>query len=296
MTLIKNKCFKAIFDKIPPQIDASSSSFKDYYPKDFPYIGMGNPDAKLLFVGREKAFDTEASPEISKHELVLNWRHWFDIVKNNNVLFDHLHPKLRLRNGGLKGQNPFSPLTLDETCEDVISKGNHTYRKIEKVINSILYAYHCKCPTSVFQISPKFYEQSTFNYCFLTDISDRPKKHQNEGEQFNYENFMNSPRYIHIKEGPLGKFYRGFKKIVIYSGKLYAGPRESNQRLDIIQLFNPNLVNDDLQKPLNAIYDVYEAKKGAKIIICNQLTERKIFNSDYNLRHLLAIIGIGDIL
>jgi hypothetical protein len=293
MALIKNKKFKNIFAGKHLQLNPVT---KDAYnPIIYPYIGLGNPDAKVLFVGSEKAFNPEISPVINMHELFLNYAHWDDIIENyNGKLVDTLHPILKLRNNALKGFNPYSPLTLDETCYDVYNAGSHTYKKLEKIINSILLTFHSLPPTSIFQTSPKQQLGSAFNYCFLTDISDLPKKRQNEGDAFSFDDFVNSPRYHHLSAA-IGDFYRSFQKIVIYAGNTCVGNRNTDLRLQMIRIFNPNLNHDNLVTPPNPVFDKYDCGIGAELIICNQLTSRT-FNDDHNLKHLLGVIGIGDIL
>jgi hypothetical protein len=124
--LIKNKSFKKIFKhfNIPSEYD----------PIKYPYVGLGNPDANLLLVGSEKKNEKEF-PIIYQHELVYNYAHWSNLVKDYLNYKDALHPKLKLRGGELNHFNPFSPLTLDETCYTVYIKGNHTYKRIETIIN-----------------------------------------------------------------------------------------------------------------------------------------------------------------
>ena len=212
MALIKNKWFKKIFTNET----SNATEISQYNPFEYPYIGMGNPDSDLLFVGSEKAFDVNVSTQIDKNERVLNFHHWADIVKNHNKIEDHLHPKLKLRNSILRGFNPFSPLSFEETALDVYGV-NHTYKKIEKIINSRIPIFSKAIVTSdIFEVTPKKFCNSTFNYCFHTDLSDVPKKRQNHGVIFDFEKYKDSARYQHIENGTLGRFYNSFKFIIIY--------------------------------------------------------------------------------
>jgi hypothetical protein len=301
--LVKNKKFKSLFNKInfeekvkEIKVTNNENFCKYSYNEDLcelPYIGMGNPDSTILFVGSEKAFDKSKSDIIDLHERKLNYLHWYSIINNYGNINDHLHPELKLRTK-LKGFNPFSPITLDETRSAVYS-GPHTYKKIEKIINSQITSYKPHASKTRFdEISSKSFAKSSFNYCFLTDISDFPKKRQKDGDKFKYEEFKKSCRYKHMNDSnSLGGFYRGFKNILIYAGREYTGAHGSAQRNDIIRIFNPKINPlTDYQK--GEISEIYQTQNGgAKIIFTHQLTSR-IFNTDYSIEHKLACIDMVD--
>jgi len=295
MTLIKNSKFKNIFRG--QKGEQKNVLAENYNPIQYPYIGMGNPDSNLLLVGAEKGFNPSEYPEITKHELNLNYIHWQDILLNHNNLNDQLHPRLKLREG-LTGFNPFSPMTLDITCNKVYPKNGHTYKMMEKTINNSLMMFHAMNQKSIFQVSPTFYQESVFNYCFLTELSDLPKNSSKDGKSFSHEYFTKSERYNHLK-GSLGDFYRGFDTIVIYAGKKYTGNHGSHQREEIIRLFNPNLNIEDLKYDQMGdnnkwLFDVYEsALGGAKVIVCRHLTS--VGTTEFDIGHLLGTIGIGAI-
>ncbi len=301
--LIKNKKIKALFKKInfetkikEIKITNNGDFCKYIYNEDLcelPYIGMGNPDANLLFVGSEKAFDKTKSDIIDLHERKLNYLHWYNIINSYGNINDHLHPDLKLRYK-LKGFNPFSPITLDETSSAVYS-GPHTYKKIEKIVNAQIMSYRPMAFKTKFdEIAPKSFEKSSFNYCFLTDISDFPKKRQKDGDKFKYDEFKKSCRYKHLNDNnSIGGFYRDFKNILIYAGKDYTGSHASDQRNDIIRIFNPK-INPIHDYQRGEISDIYQSKNGgAKIIFTNQLTSRA-FNTDYSIEHSLACIDMMD--
>ncbi len=300
MMLIKNKRFREVFESqsenksdVSAQITAISKKEDKDFLCHYPYIGMGNPDAKILFVGSEKGFNPAASMKIDLHERKLNFIHWNDIVNNYNHLRDHFHPILKLRKG-LDGFNPFSPLTLNETAEKVYGKGNHTYKKMEKIIQAQFLTYATAAePINLFEITPGSFHKSLFKHCFITEISDLPKSNQGQGSKFNFKEFKKSCRYSHMLTGKTGDFYRSFKTVIIYAGSLYAGVHNSNQRAEIIALFNPLI---DLKKDYRRGYvsDIYESKKGgAKIIVCPHLISYRIFRNDYILSHEFAVMDLG---
>jgi hypothetical protein len=298
--LVRNKKFKAIFSEISEkwvdinaQISAASKSENERFMCDYPYIGMGNPDAKILFVGSEKGFNPMTSLKIDLHERKLNFIHWNDILNNYNHLRDHFHPILKLRKG-LDGFNPFSPLTLNETAEKVYGKGNHTYKKMEKIIQAQFINYTSSAEAiNLLEITPGSYHKSLFKYCFVTEISDLPKSNQNQGSAFNFNEFKKSCRYSHLLTGKIGDFYRSFKTVIIYAGSRYAGAHNSKQRAEIISLFNPNI---NMKKDYRRGYvsDIYETKKGgAKIIVCPHITSYAIFRNDHIFTHDFAVMDIG---
>jgi hypothetical protein len=302
--LVKNRRFRKIFDThfkteatvIKPK---NIQSFTEEQVKNFlcsyPYVGMGNPDSNLLIVGSEKAYNTNLSSVIDLHERRLNFLHWKNIIEHYNHLSDNLHPILMTRED-LEGFNPFSPLTLANTAKVVIESPNHTYRNIYSIINSQLQNYSSNEPVPIlWEISPFAYNKSMFKHCFLTDISDLPKKRQGDGNKFRFKDFKEGCRYEHIKNGSLGDFYRNFCSILIYAGNEYAGLHGSSQRKDILQLFNPNI---DVEKDYKKGYcsDIYESLKGgARIVVCHQLTSRT-FNDSNNLKHNLSVLDLGNTL
>lgn len=287
--IVKNKLFRQLFDNLDFVIPT------EYKPSEFPYIGLGNPDSNILFVGSEKKSELSL-PIILQHELILNFHHWFNIVLNHNNISDPFHPRLKLRGGQLNHFNPFSPLTLDETCYAVFSAGNHTYKRIQTIINAILVT-HSLPKKSIFNISPKRYQDSVFSKCFLTELSDIPLPKQNG--RWDFEEFKNSPRGTQIRYGKLGKYYRSFNKVVIYAGRNYTGEIGTNQREEIIQLFNPSLSNNDIFRGMHNGVDVYQKyfsrEGGAEIIITESHIIAAMFNDPFLLGHVLGVLGIGAI-
>jgi hypothetical protein len=287
--LIKNKLFKSIFNTFDtPHLD-------EYDPIKQPYVGLGNPDANLLLVGSEKKNEKEF-PIIYQHELVYNYAHWSNLVKDYLNYKDALHPKLKLRGGLLNHFNPFSPLTLDETCYTVYIKGNHTYKRIETIINKILLNFHSLPPKSIFNISPYKYDDSIFSKCFLTELSDKPMPRQNG--KWDFDKFKKSQRGKQMKDGNLGNFYRSFNKVVIYAGKNYTGEVGSLQREEIIRLFNLNLSNADVYFGMNGGVNLYQKyvspKGGAEVIVTENHIIAAMFNNP-SLLEYLGVMAIGDI-
>jgi hypothetical protein len=291
MPLIRNLDFRKIFEGLNNIVIP-----QDYKPQEYPYIGLGNPDANILFVGSEKKEEVNF-PQILQHELVYNFVHWCNLINEHSTFNDRFHPGLKLRGNQLDHFNPFSPLSLDETCLAVYKLGNHTYRRIETIINGITLNFNSTPPKSIFAISPKKYEDSIFSKCFLTELSDHPLPAQNG--VWDFTGFKNSARGQHILKGSLGKFYRSFKKIVIYAGRSYTGDVGSLQREEIIQMFNPNLTNLDIQVGAYdgvELYQKYVSEKGgAEVVITENHLITAMYNNPFVLGHALGVIGIGEI-
>jgi hypothetical protein len=310
--LIKNKLFKSIFNTSDtPHLD-------EYDPIEQPYVGLGNPDANLLFVGSEKKEEVEF-PIIYLQEFIYNYCHWSDLAHDNSYpgYYDALHPELKLRGHGpdyskvrltgpsLDHFNPFSPLTLDETCYTVYNQEDHIYKRIETIINGILLTFHSLPPKSIFNISPYKYDESIFSKCFLTELSDNPMSILNG--KWDFDKFKTSPRGKQMKDGNLGNFYRSFNKVVIYAGKDYTGEVGSLQRAEIIRLFNPNLINNDIYSfhghgdirnhGQAKLWQKYVSPKGgAEVIVTEGHIMSAMFVDDSDtLGHFLGVMGIGDI-
>ena len=79
------------------------------------------------------------------------------------------------------------------------------------------------------------------------------------------------------------EFYQDFKTVVIYCGKgrnyRYVGNPDSDSRLRILQIFNPNINHTDRRVVTeNGVnFDVYENGTCAKLILCRH------FSSGYGL-------------
>ena len=294
--LIKNNSFKKIFKNF--------GITYVYDPIEHPYVGLGNPDANLLLVGSEKFFNINsekaeeaAFPIIYQHEFVYNYSHWSNLVRDySSGYYDALHPKLKLRGAPLNYFNPFSPLTLDETCYTVYKQEDHIYKRIETIINKILLTFHSLPPKSRFNIRPHKYYESIFSKCFLTELSDKPMSIQNG--IWDFDKFKTSPRGKQMKDGNLGNFYRSFNKVVIYAGKNYTGEVGSLQREEIIQLFNPNLSNANICFGMDGGVNLYQKyvspKGGAEVVVTENHIMSAKFEYEETLEYL-GVMGIGDI-
>ena len=94
MTLIRNKKFKTLVNSI-----ANYTQEK--------YLGMGNPDSKILLVGSEKALSPthEEDMIIRNHELLNNHYQWYDIINHYNYLTDNFDSVILKRGHAFAGSS-----------------------------------------------------------------------------------------------------------------------------------------------------------------------------------------------
>lgn len=252
---------------------------------DFPYIGMGNPNSKILFVGSEKALDS-SNPlynEIFEHELFLNFEHWFNVLQNSNHLTDPFDLILQNRNHPFNGFNPFNPLIFEITSLIVRNSGaGHTYFGLQRLLN----AYENLNNEEVSNIFSDRFTDNTFSKCFITELSANPARNQVKAN-FKLNEFLISERYEFMR-GIASEFYQDFETVVIYCGKnnRYVGLPNSDRRLEVLRIFNPHIVHGDLrQVNINGcLFDVYENNNGAKLILTRHLSS----GFGYNMANAIA--------
>jgi hypothetical protein len=237
------------------------------------YIGMGNPDSEILFVGQEKALNLndEAYSPIVNHESVLNFAHWNDIVSNHLGITDNFSPDLMTRAEPLNGFNPFSPMLFPPTAAIVGPLGGHTYKKIRALLN----ARNGARELNIFETN--IFTDSIFSECFITEVSDKPSLTRSG-------NPMTQSRSIFVSSN---EFYRSFKTVVVHVGlnsKDYIYARNSVERYNFLKInFNSGILNPPIVLFLggNKEADVYENPlNNSKIIICHQLSGSAGWSND----------------
>lgn len=79
------------------------------------YIGFGNPEADLLIVGQEKAFNAFNNPELILYESINNSFQWSKIIENNGdvseINFDPRNPR-KLHDEGRSGNHTWSKYSI----------------------------------------------------------------------------------------------------------------------------------------------------------------------------------------
>lgn len=144
------------------------------------YIGFGNPEADILFIGKEKAFNTYNNPELFIHESINNTLQW-EIIESGSNFTDEI----------------FDPRNPRKYHKSKI-KASHTwgkYAKIVKLKNNFQHDF----PSNFEKAKPSF-----FDYCFLTEINHMPSK------------YSVGKGLIDIRKELLKEpFYKKFKNVVI---------------------------------------------------------------------------------
>jgi hypothetical protein len=249
------------------------------------YIGMGNPDSGLLFVGSEKAIDINRDQIIAHHELFLNLEHWYDIITHHNHLTNAYDQTLLERRGQLTHFNPYNPLFLESTRNRVLPLGGHTYKKMKRLINDCF-------PPSHFDLNPitSSFTENVFSKCFITELSSIPALNQNHA-LFHLGTFIDGPRYDFLRYDDFN-FFKSFKTVLLYFGrnKNYIGTLGSNERLAILKIFDPKIEHHNINHVIIHGHDFiyYQRKNGVRIILSYHMVNYKYFTTSY--RNALATL------
>ncbi len=154
------------------------------------YLGFGNPDANILFIGKEKGFD-EKNARLLFYESVCNFIQWEYIISYGKLL----NHKYLFRNLGF---NPMFPRMYPYS--KLTPAG--TWGKYSKIIG---YIYNKDWKTLFYNTSN--ISKSMFNYCFMTELNHKPSKESHK-LKFKCVNPIRKHLLSH-------EFYRSFPVIVI---------------------------------------------------------------------------------
>lgn len=161
------------------------------------FLGYGNPDSDILFIGKELGFDIGNHPHLLLHESVNNLLHWKKIIEKEDLIYG------QDENGKDKVFDPTfpSPFFPKKTS-------GHTWRLYSKVIAGYL-GEDLKTKGNTMFKEMKDRNNSFFKYCFLTEYHFLPiSKNQNKS---------NSGRRIDFLENE--NFFKKFKVILITAKK-----------------------------------------------------------------------------
>lgn len=135
-----------------------STAFKNLILRDTKsgdFIGFGNPNSKILIIGKECALDLESDnhQDIFERSNKPNHAHWLANINN-----EHITPESVPTWKDAKIFNPLYPYKGDALSD--LPRGNSTWRNYQKLIN---------------QLYPQATELTTFHqYCFITEFNDIP--------------------------------------------------------------------------------------------------------------------------
>jgi len=143
----------------------SSDKFSDeLYKLSNPYyIGFGNPESKILFIGKEKGFDLQNHPELLFEESINNIYHWQGIISKD--LFNH---PLKIQKSF--DFSPLFPLSYNYKHQFKKSHTWYTYSKVLAATFKKLSEYD-----SYFNRND--YNSSLFQKCFMTEFNYVPSKY-----------------------------------------------------------------------------------------------------------------------
>ena len=217
-------------------------NFKEIHSFSNPYyIGFGNPNSGILFLGKEKGFDIENRPDLFFLESIDNIKQWELLTaKKDFNTQDSLYEKLNF--------NPIFP-RLKHTQK--ISK-RHTWGMYAHIISELKNLNHDTLINEV-----ENYSNSLFNYCFMSEINYIPSKYS-KGAKL-------SPLR---KEFLSNEFYKKFPLVII-------GAKNYLKAIDVCDIFDAELSETNKEVGQNKArkirIDIFKSNN-QKIILCDHLS------------------------
>lgn len=208
------------------------------------YIGFGNPNSKILIIGKEKAFDFNNKNLLIK-ESINNYIQWKEIIS----LYSLEENQFKVKN-----EIGFSPV-LPKAYHSGKTKGRHTWKIISFIIKQI-----SKEPRILEETN--YLENSIFNECFLTELNYIPAKYtEGTGLTETRKQFLSQD------------FYKTFP-IVIIGAKSYIKKKTETQ---IKEIFNAEYYGDIYLDTIGKIRkrDLIIKKyksNNQTILLCDQLS------------------------
>ena len=217
-------------------------NFKEIHSFSNPYyIGFGNPNSGILFLGKEKGFDIENRPDLFFLESIDNIKQWELLTaKKDFNTQDSLYEKLNF--------NPIFP-RLKHTQK--ISK-RHTWGMYAHIISELKNLNHDTLINEV-----ENYSNSLFNYCFMSEINYIPSKYS-KGAKL-------SPLR---KEFLSNEFYKKFPLVII-------GAKNYLKAIDVCDIFDAELSETNKEVGQNKArkirIDIFKSNN-QKIILSDHLS------------------------
>ncbi len=205
------------------------------------YIGFGNPNSDVLFIGKEKAFDPIKRPDLFFKESIDNVYQWNSII-NEQEPINHKHILNKFK------FNPMLPLMYDY--------GKIGKRKTWGMYAQVISKLFCLKLDDVLKND----ESSFYQHCFSTEINHIPSKYSENKE-------MSIERMSLIQSD----FFKRFSKVII-GAKSVIKPEE------ISELFNlkgnwTEIELGEIGNKRKRTLKAYKWKNNSRtIIICDQLS------------------------
>ncbi|HET8753802.1 MAG TPA: hypothetical protein VFM59_05515, partial [Salinimicrobium sp.] len=212
------------------------TSFKELVHLANPYyLGYGNPDSNILFLGKEKAFNIYQNPELFIHESVNNTLQWklIDQKKEKRNHYDILEEL---------GFNPLFPKCYFKQK----TRKRHTWGIYSKIVEGI------ENKTDLLNETEN-YNNSFFSHCFLSEINHIPSR------------YSENRKLIEVRKNLLkSDFFKNFRTVII-GAKGYL----TNDKIK--EIFEPEGEGEIIQLD-NKEALKYRNNNGQTIIYCNQLS------------------------
>ncbi|NRT10470.1 hypothetical protein [Flavobacterium sp. 14A] len=209
------------------------------------YIGFGNPDSDILFIGKEKAFNIMQSPELLLHESINNILQWKVITKNESKSTENLlHVE---KNNNELIFNPKVP----QLYHSGKIKGRTTWGMYREIVSQIKLVQE--------DIVGKDSDHNFFNDCFMTELNFKPSNYsEGHGLNNNRRAFLKNP------------FFKSFRYVIVGANAII-GEEALIEIFDCDATFTKiNLEENRMGKKSKSISIL--TSNTQKIILCNQLS------------------------
>ncbi|WP_296618486.1 hypothetical protein [Marivirga sp.] len=236
-------------------IEVKLKEIKDFNKVANPYyIGFGNPEADLLIVGQEKAFNAFNNPELMLYESINNTFQWSKLAQNpdtDEILFDPRNPR---------------------KYHDKKLKGNHTWSKYS-ILADAFYGIN-SCHENIKKDWDKNLGETLFDKAFITELNVTPAAN-------------NSGIYLTDERKKLlqNPFFKKFKAVVFAIGNPDDG--EKAQRI-VSEIFEGTIFELDTIGKYGKDKErriAFSSKENQVYAICNQLSGSSGWKND----HIVAL-------
>jgi hypothetical protein len=226
------------------------------------HLGLGNPDANILVVGKELAINSNApNPKqlshtncsVSKYykklfvnEAILNYFLWFYKAGGNKI-----PPNCCIQD----------PQFASSFCDLYNSekKNGHYWAKMSKVVGAFLGRDIKYGENEAGYFRSRNYTESFFDHVFLTELHDIPSSYS--------PSHPNAPAIQQkIDELATIPFFKKFKRIV-FACRTYLREQLPEYRKDIQKTYQTSLIQSDLSRNIKDVFSI----QNQKIIVCNNL-------------------------
>ncbi|HET8858936.1 hypothetical protein [Marivirga sp.] len=236
-------------------IEVKLKEIKDFNKVANPYyIGFGNPEADLLIVGQEKAFNAFNNPELMLYESINNSFQWSKIINNGDLSEINFDPR-----------NP-------RKLHDEGRSGNHTWSKYS-ILTDAFYGI-----SSCHENMKKHWNQNSrdtlFDKAFTTELNVTPA-------------VSNSGLYLSKEREQLlsNPFFKDFKVVVFAIGSPEKGKKAQKVVSEIYEGIDFEVVSIGKYGKERDRYIAIATFENQVIVICNQLSG----SSGWRNEHIVAL-------